>query len=244
MLPRRTDNSRKPTTATTVRSFFLPFINFPSLDPPADQPLTEAQMSLHVQLAILKLAAIPTVLGLGVALPLMIANVPCLSQTTPVNERGGRLGSLNDLSLLRLLNALDPSPDSAAGDQEINNAIKLPERALSSTIAPALSSARVRLTLLLVVIGLISLLSAFFVIFRSYAAFASYSTRFDKDICGGQQMVFVNGRGVFEGKNEEGVRKILRKFGIMKRVGVHAEAQERERKEDREIEIVGVFAVA
>lgn len=188
-------------------------------------------------------------LGLGVALPLMIANVPCLSRTSPANERGGRLGSLNDLSLLRLLNALDPSPDSESGGAVIANvALSSPnvtlKRAFLSTIAPAVSSARIRLILLLMIIGLISFLSAFLVIFRTYTAFAAYRNKFDNDICGGQQMVYVDGRGAFEGKSEEAVRKIFRKFGFMKRVGVHAEAQEKERTEARAVEVVEVFALA
>ncbi|WVW78796.1 hypothetical protein I302_100758 [Kwoniella bestiolae CBS 10118] len=132
----------------TFLTFLLPFLHLPS------NTLSEGASSLSVLFAGLKLSALISLLALGGVLPMIIAGAPCLSETSPPNTLGGRLGTLTDLSLLRLLNALDPSPDSTATSNTLR--MMLASRSLSSTIAPAISSARVRLIIILVVLAVLA----------------------------------------------------------------------------------------
>ena len=181
----------------------------------------------------LKLAALASLLALAAALPMFVAGIPCLSHTAPPNALGGRLGTLTDLSLLRLLDALDPSPESLA----TSNAITFPVliRALPSTIQPAVSSARTRLIILLVIIAVFGGGGGLFLIARAYAAFARYRTRFE-DMCGGLDMVFVSAKDTpaWTKLSEERIKRWL---------GERFHGASTRRSESTEINVIGVFAV-
>lgn len=177
-------------------------------------------------LAALKLAAISSLLALTAALPMFMAGTPCLSKSSPSNNLGGRLGSLTDMSILRLLNSLDPSPGSAATSNQLH--LQPYIRALPSTIEPAIDSARTRLIILLVIIAVLGCGGGLFIIFRTYTALARYRKRFEKEICGGMEMVVIPSSTAlaWRGLSEEGVKRWLDK-----------------RKEGTELNIVGVFGI-
>ena len=198
----------------------------------SDHPIAAAQASLRVIFAAMKLAAISSVAALAGALPIIIAGVPCLSQTAPQNRLGGRLGSLTDLSLLRLLDARDPSPDSA----NISNYLRLPmyRRALSSTVRSAIGSARVRLIILLVIIVIISVGGGLFIIARAYSAFANSREEFESEVCHGLDMIFVSAIRApgWKEKSEERLSKSLKDI-----------CRESRKEQSRDIDVVGVFAI-
>jgi len=180
----------------------------------------------------LKLAALSSLVALGAALPMFIVKVPCLRETSPQNYLGGRLGTLTDLSLLRLLNALDSSPDS----DSTSNFLHLPiePRGLPSTISPAISSARIRLIIILVIITVISVFGGLFTIARSYSALSKYRKNFTEQVCGGLSMVFVSSKNAagWNGLTEEKIKIWLR------------EREPHQNGEDRKaLEVLGVFAL-
>jgi hypothetical protein len=181
----------------------------------------------------LKLAALSSLIALGAVLPLLLVKVPCLSQTSPRNYLGGRTGSLTDLSLLRLLNALDPSPDSDSTSNFLH--IPLLSRDLPSTIAPAISSARIRLIIILVLITVLSVGGGLFTIARSYAALSKYRKNFTDQVCGGLGMVFISSEHAtgWKGMTEEKIKIWLR----------DRECQPQGEDEDKVLEVVGVFTV-
>ena len=194
----------------------------------------------------LKLASLASLLALAGGLPLLTAGVPCLSHTSPPNMLSGRLGTLTDLSLLRLLNALDPSPESTT----TSTMLRLPPyirsmspfsllhpRALMSTVAPAISSARVRLIILLVLIALFCCFGGLFTVARAYAAFAKYRKNFETQILGGLDMVVISAKDApgWRGWSEETLKKWLKE-----RVGGSGAP---EKDGHRELDIVGVFAI-
>ena len=67
-----------------------------------------------------------------------------------------------------------------------------------------------------------------FIIFRTYTAFARYRKRFEREMCGGLEMVIVPVASAlaWKGLSEEGIKKWLEK-----------------RKEGTELDIVGVFGI-
>ncbi|ORX33503.1 hypothetical protein BD324DRAFT_658318 [Kockovaella imperatae] len=221
-------------------TFLLPFLHLPSLS--SSQPLSSGQQALHTMLASLKLAGIASILALAGALPLITAGVPCLSSTAPPNEQGGRLGSLTDLSLLRLLDALDPSPDSMTTSVRLHLpsysravSARLGKRALMSTIAPAISSARIRLVIILVLLALFSCAGGLFVIVRLYASFARYRKRFENDMCGGLDMVVIPMHEAPGWRNMTEARLLKR---LQSQLG-----EVTEKDSMKHVDIVGLFAI-
>ncbi|WWD00248.1 hypothetical protein V866_007157 [Kwoniella sp. B9012] len=216
----------------TFLTFLLPFLRLPS------NALSEGASALPVLFAGLKLSALVSLLALGGVLPIILAGVPCLSETSPQNNLGGRLGILTDLSLLRLLNALDPSPDSAATSNSLrlmSSAPSLGARSLTSTIAPAISSARVRLIIILVILAVLACGGGLFVIARTYASLRKLKKGFENRMCQKMEMVFISSHdaGGWRGKSEEAVRRLLRDWC----------AQLKLNNEEKEVDVVGVFAI-
>jgi hypothetical protein len=207
---------------------------------------------MAIPAAALHLGVISAVLSLGAALPLYIANVPCLSGTSPQNAQGGRLGSLTDLSLLRLLNAIDPNPDSSSRGSSLSNLFAQPallrprtgdapiyKRALSDTVAPATSSARVRLIIVLVLVGLLTLIGGLWLVLRVYRRMARH-WREAEDEAHGVDMVVLSGDEVpgWSG-GEEVLRKRLRE-AVNAGNGGRAIGESGEKAE---VDILGVFAI-
>lgn len=204
----------------------------PSLSSSA--PLSTAALAQHNMWTGLQLALTSSLLAMAAALPEFVAGVPCLAETSPRNEQGGRLGTLTDLSLMRLLNALDPSPDS----NETTGFIQLllrphshHRRDLSSTIAPAISSARTRLIVLLVLLTVIVVALGLRPVAKGYSKLAKYRKHFNEIIRGGMSIVFIasSDATAWKGKTEEGIKTWMRE-----KVGENGE---------KELELVGVFAV-
>ena len=121
----------------------------------------------------LKLGVWMSLLALAAGLPLFMVGTPCLSSTSPANTLEGHLGTMTDMSILRLLNALDPDPSSAQGG--------LVSRALPSTIAPALRSARARLIVLLVILSVLGCGGGLLVIWKTFRSLAKGQEKLDEE---------------------------------------------------------------
>ncbi|WVQ97737.1 hypothetical protein IAU59_004851 [Kwoniella sp. CBS 9459] len=220
----------RPSRPWSIATFLLPFLHIPSSTPPySSQNLS----SLTTLLAGLKLAALMSILTLGVVLPVLVAKVPCLGQTAPSNSLGGRLGTLNDLSLLRLLDALDPSPDSPATTNSLLRLFQGDKRSLSSTITPAIDSARIRLIVILVLLAVLAVGGGLFVVTRTYASLYYAKKEFEEKTCEGMDMVFISSRNADGWRNtpEEGLRRWFKDWSS------------RISGTEKEIDIVGLFAV-
>ncbi|KAL7423344.1 ribose-5-phosphate isomerase rki1 [Cryptotrichosporon argae] len=154
----------------SLAAFFLPFLDLPELAP----PLSSAHLVLRVHWAALRLASLAALVALATVLPLTVAGVPCLSLTAPANSLGGRLGTLNDLSLLRLLDAQNPA-DSSTG------------RIATRALVEALHSARARL-IAIVALTALTAGSSIFLLARLQFRLFRYGRR-HAELRGGQEMV-------------------------------------------------------
>ncbi|WWC87156.1 uncharacterized protein L201_002042 [Kwoniella dendrophila CBS 6074] len=219
----------------TFLTFLLPFLNPP-------KQTHEGSSTLPVLYAGLTLSSLISLLALGGVLPMFLAGVPCLGETSPPNSLGGRLGTLTDLSLLRLLNALDPSPDSSVTTSTLNS-IRVPVnpskirkiRSLSSTISPAISSARVRLIIILVILAILACGGGLFIIARTYYSLMRVKTKFENETCQGLEMVFMSAENVkgWKGMSEEGLRRWSKNWSN----------NSKSDNGEKEIDIVGLFAI-
>ncbi|TYJ58169.1 hypothetical protein B9479_000993 [Cryptococcus floricola] len=227
----------RPSATWSFFAFLLPFLHLPSIDKAGASP-SEGDNALHVLLAGLKLSAIASVVALAVILPIIMAGVPCLRDTSPPNSLGGRLGALTDMSLVRLLNALDPSPDSPAADTFLAILVSIgKKRNLPSTIAPAISSARTRLIIILVLLTVLSVGGGLFVVTRAYAALMRAKRVFEDETCHGVDMVWIDVQRAhgWAGLSEEGLRRWFKEWWKI--------SFRDNRDQESEVEVFGLFAI-
>ncbi|WVO15731.1 hypothetical protein L204_103393 [Cryptococcus depauperatus] len=219
--------------------FLFPFLHLPPLNSP-ETPPSEGDNVLHLLFLALKLAAIGSLVSLGAILIMILAGVPCVRETAPLNSLGGRLGSLTDMSLLRLLDALDPSPDSASTHNYLMRmAASLDRRNLPSTIAPAIGSARTRLIIILVLLTVFWVGGGLFVIIRLYSQLAKSKKIFEEKTCQSLDMIFIHASKAqgWLGVSEEGLKRWLNDWW---KTSFKERLQE---DEVAEIEISGLFAI-
>ncbi|KZT02505.1 uncharacterized protein LAESUDRAFT_661940 [Laetiporus sulphureus 93-53] len=110
-----------------------------------------------------------TILGVGGLLPLYMAALPCLAHSTPPFEYHGQYSTLQDLSLLRLLQSLPTGTDFS--DHFLT--------------APYV---RVRLIILVIIAVLLALAPALWLILREYNKLVDYRERWVSVRCHGVEM--------------------------------------------------------
>lgn len=140
-----------------------------------------------ITLAACKLLTWSTIASVVFVLPLVIVALPCIDLTAPNNTRG-RLGTLTDVSILRLLNSLDPDSSYFAilPDSTIRS-----KRDLPGTLGPTLSSARLRLIILVALSSGIIFLPSLFFVAQCLRSLKTFRQRRLREICGGEEMVFI-----------------------------------------------------
>jgi hypothetical protein len=178
--------------APSLAAAAAPFLHLP----PLAGPTGEANVATHVQSSVLGVSAVGAVISLGAFLPLIIAGVPHLSESSPSNSLGGRLGSLTDLSILRLLNAIPPPGTQTS----------LVRRATASVAS--LGSAHTRLIILVILSGVVWVGAGLFILRRIHNKLLRYTEDFE-DACAGQEMVFVPNQPSWDGKSEAAIKSSL-----------------------------------
>ncbi|KAL1408466.1 hypothetical protein Q8F55_005278 [Vanrija albida] len=223
--------------AVTTALALVPFLALPSLA----APTSDAHLVTHFLASALGVAAITTVLGLAISLPLFVAGVPHLSSTAPPNLHGGRLNAFTDLSLIRLLEALRPSPGAGSPSALPGAAHRLANLAhvlvpvpglvqrAAGDGAPVTASARTRLIVLCVLTALLWVGGTLFIVSRAYARVAAYRRTVD-DASAGQDIIFLSAA------NAPGLAR-LTESNIERRL------QDVLPVDDRGPSVVGVFSV-
>lgn len=141
-----------------------------------------------ITLAACKLLTWSTIASIAFVLPLVIVALPCIDLTTPRNSLG-RLGTLNDVSILRLLNALDPDPSYF---DTIPRSANGQRRNLPSTIiGPTLSTARLRLIILVALSCAIIFVPSMLSVAQCLRSLKTLRQRRLREICGGEEVVFI-----------------------------------------------------
>lgn len=153
-------------------------------------------------------------LGLAGALPLYLVNMPCLATSTGGGESrfGGAYGTLQDLSLLRLLRLLDD------GNVSTNFAVTLSpvgKRAVIDGVdfAPQI---RTRLIILVVLTLVVGVLPALWKILKEYTKLVNYRRIWAEERCEGKEMAWLSARDApgFAGWGEKRIKDFLVKSGL------------------------------
>lgn len=146
-------------------------------------------------------------------------NVPC--GATIRSRFGGATGSLTDLSILRLLDAINPlattesTPSNSASSSLLTELVSFAETP-NSTTNPA--NAHTRLLILTILVPLITTLPGLFTVIRGFSGLIAHRNKFLTVTCAGLDMGFLPFPS--DGLGEERFREVLRERGLM---GKHGE---------------------
>lgn len=188
----------------SLLSFFFPPV--PLLPPLGSPQTTDAHLHIHTLFTALRLVGLWTATSLAAALPLYTVGIPCLAVGRGRSAWGGVTGSLTDLSLLRLLDALDPAELVPTSSTSL---LALGKRAES--LDPQ-SDVRTRLLILTVLVPLVAVCPALVLILRAFSHAAQHRARFLADSCGGLELVWLP--FAREGLGEEALREVLMDGGL------------------------------
>lgn len=241
--------SDRPSTASFWSSLALSsFLSFkvPLSSDPSGLP-SDAHLSSLAILAILKSLVWSTLIALLVGLPLFLVGTPCIDLTSPKSDLEGHLGTLTDMSILRLLNALDPDPRYNA-DTATGRGINL--RALTPTIQPAVGNSRTRLIILVAVVSIVIFLPSVLLLARTLRKLLSFRQKWLKQTCGAEEIVVLPvarelqlSRGI-SAPTEHDVRMLATELRLWDDGGVQElQGAEDDEQSKRRASIRAVFAV-
>ncbi|KDQ20481.1 hypothetical protein BOTBODRAFT_308811 [Botryobasidium botryosum FD-172 SS1] len=154
-----------------------------------------------------------TVLGLVGALPLYLIATPCIGQSATHPQRGGGYTTLQDLSLLRLLQVLDHHTTFVGASISQT-------RAIVDSIDEA-ANARIRLIILAVLVLVLAVLPAMRKIYKEFNNLAAHRRRWLDIKCDGIDMVWVRAEDApgFIGWGEAKIKEFLTRNGLSVSLG-------------------------
>jgi hypothetical protein len=157
-----------------------------------------------------------SVLGLVGALPLYLISLPCLAETAPPPHYLGGYSTLQDLSILRVLQLFDNrdiSTRSNASVLEIVNGKDLKSRA------------RVRIIVLTVLLIAVGLIPALVKILREYGTLISFRRKWTDVHLQGKEMGWISARDApgFTGWGETRLKDFILKTGLSSSLDFSAE---------------------
>ncbi|KAF7326857.1 MPN domain-containing protein [Mycena venus] len=232
-----------------LSSSLLAFLHPPGPAPgdaelfPADEQLS--QRALWIALLI---ALGWALVGLGGALPLYMVSIPCIADFPSTATFGGSFSTLEDLSLMRLLRALD------SGKYNVSTTNLLHTQARSLSIrADAGTNAngdpehlRVRVIVLTVLVLVLALLPALYKIVKELNILIAYRKRWLALRCEGKQLGWLSARKA-PGFTGVGVCRIGMGMGTgaaaMKERGGEQDQPNQEEKDALQVDITNIFSI-
>ncbi|KAJ7145847.1 hypothetical protein C8R44DRAFT_655846 [Mycena epipterygia] len=148
-------------------------------------------------------------LGLAGALPLYMVSMPCIADLPPSATFGGAYSTLEDLSLMRLLRALD----SGSANVSTSNLHRI-DVVTSDASDP--DHLRVRVIVLTVLVIVLAVLPALWKILRELNRLVAYRNRWVELRCEGKQMGWLSARRApgFAGWGEQRFKDFVVKSGL------------------------------
>lgn len=133
---------------------------------------------------VLRLMSWATLAALVICLPLFLLRTSCLGSSVAPSPLGGRFGTLNDLSILRLVSTIS-SDESSAMSRRSSVLTRRAENGLSAT------DVRNRLIILLVLIVVVIVLPTVWVLRWTLHGLKASQTKWKEQVCGGEEMVWL-----------------------------------------------------
>ncbi|RPD82440.1 hypothetical protein L226DRAFT_528605 [Lentinus tigrinus ALCF2SS1-7] len=174
-----------------------------------------------------------TVLALAGFLPLYMVSTPCLAHSAPTPQFTGAYSALQDLSLLRLLQLLDP--DQVTTTAGFSTLLSSREIVDGKDAAP---NARIRIIIATVLAIVLGLLPVLWKILKEFNRTVSYRERWTEIRCQGLEMGWLSARHApgFVGWGEKRLKDYLVKIGLSSNLDVN-EGNSRSRRRRRAQEL-------
>jgi calcium permeable stress-gated cation channel len=156
-----------------------------------------------------------SILGLTCALPLYLISLPCLAETAPAPRYLGGYSTLQDLSIMRVLQLFDNRDVSTQsnGVHEIVNGEDLKSRA------------RVRIIIVTALLIVVGLLPALVKILREYSKLVAFRRKWTDVHLQGKEMGWISARDApgFIGWGEKRLKDFILKTGLSSSLDFSAE---------------------
>jgi calcium permeable stress-gated cation channel len=127
-------------------------------------------------------------IALAIALPIYLVQTPCLPTSGPYTQYGGRYGTLNDLSLSRLLRMLDNGQINGASQGKASFLRRLLDQN-GNDLAP---NAYGRLIAICVIIIVLAILPALWKLWKEFHALAAYHKEWDQGRCERYEIAYLS----------------------------------------------------
>lgn len=143
-------------------------------------------------------------LGLTAALPIYMVSTPCLAQSTPTSTFGPVYSTLHDLSLLRLLQALDSNDGSQ---------VRL--RIFARESSPD-SNLRVRIIVIAAILIFVGLIPSLWKLLHEFTRMVAFRKRWIEVHCENQEMGWLSAKKApgFTGWGEKRLKDFILKTGL------------------------------
>lgn len=151
-----------------------------------------------------------TILAIGGFLPLILVTTPCLGETVPPPFFSGSYSTLQDLSILRLLQLLDPGNVNATNEQDLLSSREIVNGA---DLAPR---ARTRIIIVTVLAIAVGVLPALWKLLHDFDILVAYRGRWVDVHCQGQEMGWLSASRApgFVGWGEKRLKEFIMKTGL------------------------------
>lgn len=169
----------------------------------------EGQLSQRVLWICFIIVAGWSLVALAGVLPLYLVNTPCLAVSAPTSTFGGYYSTLQDLSLLRLLQLLENEQIVISSDSALAVRAVVNGNDVSSNV-------RTRLIILTVFTLVLGMLPALHKLMREYGRLSTYRTHWLTHRCGGMELAWLSAASApgFVGWGEQRFKTFLIKSGL------------------------------
>ncbi|KIM28865.1 hypothetical protein M408DRAFT_16235 [Serendipita vermifera MAFF 305830] len=145
---------------------------------PAQLFASDEQLAQRTLWIVFLICLVWSIIALAVALPIYLVNTPCLPNSGPETQYGGRYGTLNDLSLLRLLRMLDDGQINGASQGKIFWKRLLDQN--GKDLAPDANGRLIAICVIMIVLGILPIL---WKLWKEFTALAAYYKAWDEGRC-------------------------------------------------------------
>ncbi|CAG7846308.1 SubName: Full=Uncharacterized protein {ECO:0000313/EMBL:CCA69647.1} [Serendipita indica DSM 11827] len=161
-----------------------------ALADPAQLLAGDEQLAQRTLWVVFLICLVWSFIALAIALPIYLVETPCLPHSGPDIQYGGRYGTLNDLSIMRLLRMLDNGSINGANTSKWVGLFW--KRLLDQNGNDLAPNAYGRLIGLCVIIVVLAILPALWKLWKEFSQLVIYHKAWDEGRCEGYEMGYLS----------------------------------------------------
>jgi len=157
---------------------------------PAQLLASDEQLAQRTLWIVFLICLVWSFIALAIALPIYLVETPCLPTSDPQTQYGGRYGTLNDLSLLRLLRMLDSGQIN--GTSQAKRSSILWRRLLDQNGNDLAPDAYGRIIAICVIIVVLAIFPTLWKLWKEFNALAGYYKEWNQGRCENYEMAYLS----------------------------------------------------